>query len=293
MKKTITGNILTGLIFLIFFSTPVKNSWGIGDVDIIMQRMMSLGFLDNKIDRQRDGSYTIKVNAYTQKTQALTLDAVFQPFKVRAKFSRGTLYLEKADIENAGFVVNKDNLPNGINIIRMRITYLTRQKQKILKDPDIKRIEQALAETKRHRRRVFANFRNLTHTANKTFAATFPDVCNTPAPAGPIPIPYPNMPNSSDTGNWAKKVKIDANRAEAIAKASEIRGSESDEVGTRMKKLQKNYQKTIAKREISTKEKAAFKRELQTCLEKATLLKNTLNKYTEEIEKLLKQAKKQ
>lgn len=35
----------------------------------------------------------------------------------------------------------------------------------------------------------------------------FPDVCKTPAPpAPPIPIPYPNIANSSDTASGSKKV---------------------------------------------------------------------------------------
>jgi len=40
-------------------------------------------------------------------------------------------------------------------------------------------------------------------------SATFPDVCETPSPGGPIPIPYPNIAKSSDTSSGSKKVKTD------------------------------------------------------------------------------------
>lgn len=39
----------------------------------------------------------------------------------------------------------------------------------------------------------------------------FPDVCKTPSPGGPIPIPYPNIAMSSDTDKGTKKVKAEGN----------------------------------------------------------------------------------
>lgn len=39
---------------------------------------------------------------------------------------------------------------------------------------------------------VFANSRALSSTADSGAATTFPDVCQTPSAAGPVPIPYPN-----------------------------------------------------------------------------------------------------
>ena len=38
-------------------------------------------------------------------------------------------------------------------------------------------------------------------------AKSFPDVCKTPSPGGPIPIPYPNIAKSSDTSQGTKKVQ--------------------------------------------------------------------------------------
>src|SRR4051812_27038390 len=39
----------------------------------------------------------------------------------------------------------------------------------------------------------------------------FPDVCKTPSPAGPIPIPYPNVAKSGDTDKGTKKVSVQGN----------------------------------------------------------------------------------
>ena len=291
MKKKEGRKISAGSIIWVFFGISAIIAGGIGDIDVIKQRMMSLGFLDSKIDRQKDGSYSIEVNAYAQKTQALSLDDIFRPFEVHAKYSRGVLYLEKSDMEKAGFSVDDEKLPQEVKIVRMGITTRSLQKQKISKDPNIKRIERALEETKRNRKRVYANSMAVAHKANQTFSTPFPDVCKTPSPAGPIPIPYPNMAKSSDIAKGSKKVKADA--AEALVKASKFKKSESDEVGTRMKNLQRSYQNITANRELNAQEKATIKKELQTCLDKAALLMKTLDKYVEEIERLLQQAENQ
>jgi hypothetical protein len=159
----------------------------------------------------------------------------------------------------------------------------------LAKDPEIVRIERALRKTKGNRKKVYANARAVVHKANGTFLSEFPDVCKTPAPARPIPIPYPNISKASDSSKTSKKVKAD--RAESILKESSLKKSESDEIGTRMKNLQRRYNKIIAKRNMTAKEKASIKKELKACLDKSRLLKKTLDKYVEEIEKLLQQAK--
>jgi hypothetical protein len=165
------------------------------------------------------------------------------------------------------------------------------QKEKTKVDPDIERIEKALKKTKGNKKKVFANARGVAHKGSGTFSLVFPDVCKSPAPAGPIPMPYPSIAMSSDTAKGAKKVKAD--QATAIAKKSDYTKSESDEVSRRMTKLQRDYKKIIAKRDLTAKEKTTFKKELQTCLDKSRFLAQTMDKYVEEIEKLLQQAKKQ
>ncbi len=66
-------------------------------------------------------------------------------------------------------------------------------------------------------------------TNGKTIA--FPDVCKTPAPpAGPIPIPYPNVARSSDTAKATKKVKVEGKPV--CVKDSNFSTSTGDEAGS-------------------------------------------------------------
>ncbi len=58
----------------------------------------------------------------------------------------------------------------------------------------------------------------------------FPDVCKTPSPAGPIPIPYPNVARSSDTAQGTKTVSVKGNPV--CVKDSNFSTSTGDEAGT-------------------------------------------------------------
>jgi hypothetical protein len=68
-----------------------------------------------------------------------------------------------------------------------------------------------------------------TNAGGQCFA--FPDVCKTPSPGGPIPIPYPNiaMPNQANGSTTSQKVKI-ANKNACTTK-TEISMSSGDEAG--------------------------------------------------------------
>lgn len=58
----------------------------------------------------------------------------------------------------------------------------------------------------------------------------FPDVCKTPSPGGPVPIPYPNFGMVLQCTKTATKVKF-CNK-EAVTKNSEMPRSTGDEPGT-------------------------------------------------------------
>ncbi len=61
---------------------------------------------------------------------------------------------------------------------------------------------------------------------------TLPDVCKTPSPGGPVPIPYPViLSTSSDLKKGSKKVKFDGGNSAAI-KGSEFSRCSGDEAGT-------------------------------------------------------------
>ena len=57
--------------------------------------------------------------------------------------------------------------------------------------------------------KTYANGRGIAHKKSNGMSIAFPDVCKTPTPGGPIPIPYPNIGKSSDTDKGPKKVKVD------------------------------------------------------------------------------------
>jgi hypothetical protein len=60
--------------------------------------------------------------------------------------------------------------------------------------------------------------------------ATIPDVCKTPSPGGPVPIPYPNISQSATLAKGTTTVKADGGMMIAI-KGSEFSLSNGDEPG--------------------------------------------------------------
>src|SRR5262249_2638510 len=71
---------------------------------------------------------------------------------------------------------------------------------------------------------------SLVHKGNGGFTKnTIPDVCKTPSPGGPVPIPYPVIVSmSSDLDKGTKTVKIDGGNMVAI-KGSEFSRCTGDE----------------------------------------------------------------
>lgn len=62
-------------------------------------------------------------------------------------------------------------------------------------------------------------------------SAAFPDVCKTPMPpAGPVPIPYPNVAKSSDTAKGTKSVTVEG--SPVCVKDSNFSTSTGDEPGS-------------------------------------------------------------
>ena len=79
---------------------------------------------------------------------------------------------------------------------------------------------------------VFANGRGVDHKGSGGMSPVFPDVCKTPTPGGPIPIPYPNIGKATDTSNGPKKVKVDGQMPMTKgAKYSMTTGDEAGSVG--------------------------------------------------------------
>ncbi|WP_188151028.1 DUF4150 domain-containing protein [Teredinibacter waterburyi] len=76
---------------------------------------------------------------------------------------------------------------------------------------------------------TFANTRGIAHKGSGGKSIVFPDVCKTPTPGGPVPIPYPNLGQSSDTSKGPKSVKTD--KKMPMVKGAVYSKSTGDEAG--------------------------------------------------------------
>ena len=77
---------------------------------------------------------------------------------------------------------------------------------------------------------TFVNSRGVSHKGSGGMSMVFPDVCKTPSPAGPVPIPYPNIGQASDTSDGPSSVKTDGQMP--MVKGAKYSRSSGDEAGT-------------------------------------------------------------
>jgi hypothetical protein len=77
---------------------------------------------------------------------------------------------------------------------------------------------------------VFANKRGVAHAGSGGQSPIFPDVCKTPTPAGPVPIPYPNIGKSADTSSGPTTVTADGQMP--MTKEAKYMMSTGDEAGS-------------------------------------------------------------
>lgn len=78
---------------------------------------------------------------------------------------------------------------------------------------------------------IIINNLSISHKASGGVStATLPDVCKTPSPGGPVPVPYPNVSMSNMLSKGTTTVKVDGGNMAAI-KGSEYSLSTGDEPG--------------------------------------------------------------
>jgi hypothetical protein len=77
---------------------------------------------------------------------------------------------------------------------------------------------------------VFANMRGVAHKGSGGMSPIFPDVCKTPTPAGPVPIPYPNIGKAADTSDGPPTVTTDGKMP--MTKDAKYIMSTGDEAGS-------------------------------------------------------------
>jgi hypothetical protein len=79
---------------------------------------------------------------------------------------------------------------------------------------------------------TFANLRGVAHGGSGGMSMAFPDVCKTPSPAGPIPIPYPNIGKSADASGGPTTVTVEGKMP--MVKGANYQMSTGDEAGSAM-----------------------------------------------------------
>jgi hypothetical protein len=78
--------------------------------------------------------------------------------------------------------------------------------------------------------KTFANGRGIVHQSSGGMSIVFPDVCNTPMPGGPVPIPYLNLGQATDTSGGPPTVTTDG--CMPMTKGAEYARSSGDEPGS-------------------------------------------------------------
>ena len=79
---------------------------------------------------------------------------------------------------------------------------------------------------------VFANSLGIAHKGSGGMSTVFPDVCNTPTPGGPVPIPYPNIGKSSDATAGPTTVTTDGQMP--MTQDAQYMMSNGDQAGSAM-----------------------------------------------------------
>lgn len=77
---------------------------------------------------------------------------------------------------------------------------------------------------------VYANGRGVASGTSGGQSVVFPDVCKTPTPGGPAPVPYPNLGRSADASKGPKSVRIAG--ATPMVKGAQYSRTSGDEAGT-------------------------------------------------------------
>jgi hypothetical protein len=79
---------------------------------------------------------------------------------------------------------------------------------------------------------VYANGREVTQESTGRQIAVFPDVCKTPSPGGPVPIPYPNIATNDGARTKVATKQVKVTSKPAISLSSKMSTSTGDEAGT-------------------------------------------------------------
>jgi len=84
---------------------------------------------------------------------------------------------------------------------------------------------------------------SIAHKGSGGMSTVFPDLTKTPSPAGPVPIPYPNIAKASDTDKGTEKVKVGQN--DLMVKASKLASKLINKYDLNQERLTAGVKKSI------------------------------------------------
>jgi hypothetical protein len=167
------------------------------------------------------------------------------------------------------------------------------QEQEGKRNPDIKRIEQALTATRKNRDKVLVMLSEVTQKVRSGLAMGCPGVAATPTTPPAVPVPYPNIGMAKDTAKGSKKVKIAADKAVALRGKSHFKMTEGDEVGRKTQTLVEVIESHYERGTIAEKDRVSWRDQLLSYRDQMATIAQLLQKYVEEIEELLAESRKE
>ena len=78
--------------------------------------------------------------------------------------------------------------------------------------------------------KTYVNARGIAHAGSGGMSIAFPDVCQISTPAGPVPVPFPNIAQASDTSDGPESVTCDGEMP--MVKGAKYSKSSGDEAGS-------------------------------------------------------------
>jgi uncharacterized Zn-binding protein involved in type VI secretion len=95
-----------------------------------------------------------------------------------------------------------------------------------------------------------ANNMTVVHAGSGGMSTAAPDTCKTPTPGGPVPLPYPNIAQSSDASQVSTTVKVDGNGV--MIDGSKFALSSGDEAGSALGIMSSKIKGTAEFKNFST-----------------------------------------
>lgn len=158
---------------------------------------------------------------------------------------------------------------------------------------NIKQMERALAVTKENRDEVLVLLSEVSQKVSSGLSMACPDVSSTPKSPPSIPMPYPNTGRASKTAKGSKKVSIAADKATALMNESNFRKTEGDEVGQKTRSLVDLIQRQYEKGAIREVDRISWRSQLLSYQDQSAAIAQAVERYVEEIERLLAESKKE